>query len=151
MRQSTAKVVETGGSSIGPVLHVMRVAPPTRRSAPGDDAAAVAGGERSSHTAAYDSGHPADIEHLRLAGGDDPCDLGVAGELPGGPGRDHPCVVELTGAPGSAFECVYGEVDHDVGAFGALCREFTVVQMIPAQVDEGIGSALCRNPVVGGV
>lgn len=38
------EVVETGGSSIGPVLHMMRVAPPTRRSAAGDDAAAVAGG-----------------------------------------------------------------------------------------------------------
>ena len=89
------EIVETGGPSIGPVLYVMSVAPPPRRSAACDDAPTISGRERFSDAAAHDSGRPADIEHLRLAGGDDPCDLGVAGELPGGPGCDHARVVEL--------------------------------------------------------
>ena len=83
-------VVGSGGSAAGPVGDVVGFAPGGGDGAAGEGAALVAGDEGFAEVGREEPGGPADVQDPSLAAEQDGDDVGVAGDLPHGRGRDGP-------------------------------------------------------------
>ena len=112
------EVGEGGGSTVGPMLDVVGVAPAVVPVAAGMLTVPVAGDQGSSHGGGDDPGGPSDVEGFRVGSEDDPADgavTGIAADLVGG--QDVAVGGFVDPAPMS-LQCVEVGQDQDMGFFG---------------------------------
>ena len=145
------QVVQGRVSAVGPMHHVVGVAPAPRCPAAGDRTPPVADHQGEADTRRDNPGGSSYIQRLRTGAGDHPGHPSITGQHPCLGGGDHTGLIQLTGTTRPTLQRLERDVDHHMRTLQTLQRQITVIKAVPAQIHQGVGAALCRAPSVGGV
>jgi len=142
------EVPQGGGPAECPGDQVVGITPPGRASASGGLAAAVSEFEGSADCGWDDPGSTSDVEDLGGALGDDAADRGVAGQPACGFSGDGAGVGEF-GLSETSLQHFEIDQNGEMGAFPTGGGEITMVEVVAADVDQGVGPRLGGgSPVV---
>ena len=144
-------VVEVGLSAVYPVFDVVGVAPAGRPVTALDDASLVSEYQGAAESWGDGAGSAPHIEGFGGALGDDAADGSVTGDTAGSLGGDNPGLVQLARFPSPGFQRLQGHQQRNVRLLTPLDLGVTMIEVVAAQLNQGISPALLRSASISGI